>query len=140
MDLLEFRALAKLRDGRQGERPTSSLSEFTEDETRFVRALVAAGRADDVRNHFAGASLAVAFARDAFAPALAGALIRKSERREPTAEDAPDARGVLERRTDRFRRSRSRPSRTRRLGVRVLASPLLRCAPWTRRGNSARSP
>ena len=62
MDLLEFRALAKLRDGRQGERPTSSLSEFTEDETRFVRALVAAGRADDVRNHFAGASLAVAFA------------------------------------------------------------------------------
>ena len=97
MDLLEFRALAKLRDGRQGERPTSSLSEFTEDETRFVRALVAAGRADDVRNHFAGASLAVAFARDAFAPALAGALIRKSERREPTAEDAPDARDVLER-------------------------------------------
>jgi hypothetical protein len=97
MDLLEFRALAKLRDGRQGERPTSSLSEFTEDETRFVRALVAAGRAEDVRNHFAGASLAVAFARDAFAPALAGALIRKSERREPTAEDAPDARDVLER-------------------------------------------
>ena len=97
MDLLEFRALAKLRDGRQGERPTSSLSEFTEDETRFVRALVAAGRAEDVRNHFAGASLAVGFARDAFAPALAGALIRKSERREPTAEDAPDARDVLER-------------------------------------------
>ena len=86
----------KLRDGRQGERHVF-LSEFTEDETRFVRALVAAGRAEDVRNHFAGASLAVAFARDAFAPALAGALIRKSERREPTAEDAPDARDVLER-------------------------------------------
>ena len=85
MDLLEFRASAKPRDGRGGERPTSSLFEFTADETRFVRALVAAGRVEDVRNHFAGASLAVALARDAFAPALAEELLEsRRERARPT--------------------------------------------------------
>jgi hypothetical protein len=78
MDLLEFRSLAKLRDGRLGERPPSSLSEFTADETRFARALVDAGRAEEVRTEFAGASLAVAFARDCYAPALAGEFIRET--------------------------------------------------------------
>jgi hypothetical protein len=78
MDLLEFRSLAKLRDGRLGERPPSSLSEFTADETRFARALVDAGRAEEVRTEFAGASLAVAFARDCYAPALAGESIRET--------------------------------------------------------------
>ena len=108
MDLLEFRALAKPRDGRQGERPTSSLSEFTAEETRFARALVAAGRVEDVRNHFAGASLAVAFARDAYAPVLAGELMRsrrERERREPTtsaarAERATATSGAPEQKSD----------------------------------------
>ena len=77
MDLLEFRALGKFRDGRLGERPPNSLLELTDDETRFVLKICEHGRVEDVK-FVCGASLAVALAEEAFVPALAEVVRTKA--------------------------------------------------------------
>ena len=91
MDLVEFRTMAKLRDGRQGELPTSSLLELTDDETRFIDTLCQSGRTQDVK-FVCGASLAVALADEAFAPALAEVVRMARSRNESGTGDSGTTR------------------------------------------------
>jgi hypothetical protein len=68
MDILEFRLGTRMRDGRSGENPVSSLFELTAEETSFLSVLIATGQAELWT--FLGAPLALSLARNVFLPVL----------------------------------------------------------------------